>query len=320
MTTLDERLRQDSVVIMDGGTGTEIQRRGYGMDERVWCGIAHMSEPDGVRGVHEDYIGAGAEIIIANTFATSRPVLESAGLGDDFVAINRRAVEIAVEARARSADGPVWIAGSISSWAALNDGETTLRGETIEADYRRQAEVLAEAGADVIVAEMMLDVEGASPVVRAAAGAGLPLWVGFSATLTDDGSVVGYRRPFRDETMELEDFAGLVDSILAIGGDVAGVMHSDVAATGPGLEVLSARWTGPTMAYAETGLFAPPHWQFKQAVSPAEYAEAAASWVTDQGVQIVGGCCGTGPEHIRELRARLVSAAAPPNATTIDQP
>jgi S-methylmethionine-dependent homocysteine/selenocysteine methylase len=304
MMTLHDRLARGTVVLMDGGTGTEIQRRGHDMDAAAWSGLAHMAAPDGVRGVHEDYIRAGAEIIIANTFATSRPVLAAAGLGDEFVTVNRRAVEIAIEARAGAAEAPVWVAGSISSMSPLSDAAQTAHGAEVEADYRRQAEVLAEAGADLIVAEMMLDIAGSAPVVQAASSVGLPLWVGFSASLTPAGRLVGYLRP-ADDAAEADDFGTLVDTILAIGGDVAGVMHSAVAATGPALDVLSERWSGPKMAYAETGHFVPPNWHFEEAVGPDEHADLAAAWVADRGVQIVGGCCGTGPEHIRALRDRL---------------
>ena len=75
----------------------------------------------------------------------------------------------------------------------------------------------------------------------------------------------------------------------------------------PGLhwEVLAAHWQGPKMAYAETGSFVPPTWVFEEAASPEVYAEAVVGWVEDHGVQIVGGCCGTGPNHIAALRDRL---------------
>ena len=66
-----------------------------------------------------------------------------------------------------------------------------------------------------------------------------------------------------------------------------------------------SRWDGPTMAYAETGRFVPPNWVFEDAISPDEYAAAAHSWVREHGVLIVGGCCGTGPDHIRALGERL---------------
>jgi S-methylmethionine-dependent homocysteine/selenocysteine methylase len=107
---------------MDGGTGTELQHRGERMDDTAWCGLAHMEDPDLVRAVHEDYIRAGAEIVIANTFATSQVVLEAAGRGDEFEASNRRAVELAVVARDAAAQSRMTAPGAsaISSQLSQN--------------------------------------------------------------------------------------------------------------------------------------------------------------------------------------------------------
>ncbi len=71
------------------------------------------------------------------------------------------------------------------------------------------------------------------------------------------------------------------------------------------MTALDERWSGPLLAYAETGGFRNPEWMFERAVEPEAYAEAAAGWVRDLGVQIVGGCCGTGPDRIRALSDRL---------------
>jgi S-methylmethionine-dependent homocysteine/selenocysteine methylase len=300
--TLRERLAAGPVILMDGGTGTEIQRRGGVMDDQVWCGTAHMHSPDLVREVHEAYIRAGAEIVIANTFATARHVLESSGHGDEFEASNRRAVELAIEARERAAERPVWVAGSISSMAPLKSSDVTARGAGVEDGFRAQAEILAQAGADLIVAEMMLDLPSSEMVIRAAASVDIPLWVGLSASVVD-GQVVGYRSPRNPEP--LVDFASLADALLALGGDVVGVMHTAVADTAPALEVLAQRWDGPTMAYAETGHFEPPDWIFTEAVGPDAYADAVTAWVSEHDVRVVGGCCGTGPDHIRALKERL---------------
>ena len=290
---------------MDGGTGTEIQHRGQRMDDDVWCGSAHMEDPDLVRGVHEDYIRAGAEIVIANTFATSEVVLDAAGRGGEFEESNHRAVRLAVEARETAAEAPVWVAGSISPMLPLADIDSANPRRNTEGAYRRQAEVLAEAGADLIIAEMMLDLEGAAPLVRAAATVDLPLWVGFSASRDEDGRMIGFRNPGGYMGLPGFDFDELVAGTLPLGGSVAGVMHSEVADTAPALEILAKYFEGPTMAYAETGRFTRPHWQFEEAASPDEYAEAVAGWVAGHGVQIVGGCCGTGPDHIRALRERF---------------
>jgi S-methylmethionine-dependent homocysteine/selenocysteine methylase len=79
---LGERLARGDVVLIDGGMGTELQLRGVAMDNVAWCGLAQRDAPDVVRTLHEDYIGAGADVIIANTFACARHTLESAGYGD----------------------------------------------------------------------------------------------------------------------------------------------------------------------------------------------------------------------------------------------
>ena len=303
---ISQRLDQGTVVIMDGGTGTEIQRRGVAMDSSVWSGVAHMVDPDATREVHEDYIRSGAEVVIANTFAAAQHVLDSKGLGTEFESINRRAVELAIEAREQVAASPVWVAGSISSMTPLTALGQTARGQDLESDYRRQAEVMAAAGVDLIIAEMMLDHDGTLPVVRAARSVGLPLWVGFSATVTPKGRIIGFQPP-RFESIEADDFADVVGAGLSAGCDVAGVMHSVVGDTGPALALLAEQWTGPLMAYAETGAFEPPTWRFEEG-DPVGYAGAAASWVTEHGVQVIGGCCGTGPDYIRALHDRLAGA------------
>ena len=106
---LDEKLAAGDVIVLDGGTGTEIARLGGEMNAAAWCAVANLTHPDTVRRVHESYLEAGADVIITNTFATCRHVLDGAGLGDETAAINRRAVELAREARdrggARSAGG-----------------------------------------------------------------------------------------------------------------------------------------------------------------------------------------------------------------------
>ncbi len=118
MDSLQHRIEGNEVVILDGAMGTELERRGAPMDGVAWSAAATGSHPHLVREAHEDYIRAGADVIITNTFAASRHVLEAAGLGEEVGALNRRAVALAREARERAAgDAPVAIAGSISSFA-----------------------------------------------------------------------------------------------------------------------------------------------------------------------------------------------------------
>ncbi len=291
---------------MDGGVSTEIERKGVSMNANVWSGVAHKTHPEVVRQVHEDYIRAGAEIITTNTFGTARHVLESAGLGDDVASINRQAVQIAREARDNVAAGDVWIAGSMSSMPSLTEMGCTARGPGVANNYREQAEILAEAGIDLIVAEMMLDLVNAPMVMKAAVSTGLPVWIGFSAALANGGErVIGWRTAAEYKDTPPNDFVDVVDAVIELGGEVAGIMHSQIPAIGPALDILSTRWSGPKLAYAETGHFKNPDWEFVQIATPEQYATAVEGWVKRKGVQIVGGCCGTGPEHIRVLRERL---------------
>lgn len=81
---LHKRLRNGAQIMIDGGTGTEVERRGVPQLENAWNGGGALSHPDIVRGIHEDYIRNDAQIVISNTFATSRNLLEDAGVPEFF--------------------------------------------------------------------------------------------------------------------------------------------------------------------------------------------------------------------------------------------
>ena len=89
------KLKHGETIILDGGTGTDIQNRGAEMSGETWCAEVNLTHPQIVRAVHEDYIAAGAEIITANTFATSALLFNALGRDDDLIEIDRTAVAIA---------------------------------------------------------------------------------------------------------------------------------------------------------------------------------------------------------------------------------
>ena len=101
MSYIDIKRRLDAgeIVVLDGGTGTELQRRGAQMDPSAWCGPASLNNSELLTQVHLDYIDAGADVITANTFASSRLMLTPAGFADRVEEINRIAVEAALRAR-----------------------------------------------------------------------------------------------------------------------------------------------------------------------------------------------------------------------------
>ena len=101
-SSVRQRLDEGSVVILDGGTGTELERRGVPMNNQAWCGPATLDHLSVLEAVHLDYIAVGADVITANTFASSPLMLEPAGFGDQFEAINRAAIQTAHRAREAS--------------------------------------------------------------------------------------------------------------------------------------------------------------------------------------------------------------------------
>jgi S-methylmethionine-dependent homocysteine/selenocysteine methylase len=291
------RLNRGEVIILDGATGTELQRRGVPMHGFAWSAAALDTHPETVCLVHEDYIRAGVDVIITNTFSTARHVLEPAGLGDRVRALNLRAVELAQAARENVAAGrPIAIAGSISSFRA----ELT-SAEQLEVGYREQAELLAEAGVDLIMLEMIYNIEQTAPAIRAALGTGLPLWLGFSCRMAGDDTV---------QLLDGTSFSTGLKQTLALLADLAPentamiVMHTLTEDIVPALEVIQQSWSGSRGVYAHSGKWVDPNWQFEDMISPEDYLSAAQQWVK-MGAQIVGGCCGIGPEHIRLLKERL---------------
>ena len=305
MATLQERIDRGDVILLDGAMGTELQRRGVPMSRVCWSGAALSTHPDIVREVHEDYIRAGADIITTNTFSTARHVLELAGMGDKVREFNLRAVALAMDARDKAREvRPVSIAGSISSTSPVDDQLSMPSDERVEAGYREQAELLAEGGADLILLEMMADIKYASFAVRAGVATGLPTWVGFSCEMSPDGSTV----------MLLdgkETLSRALELVMPLGGSLVAVMHTLTPDTGPSLSVTMKSWPAAVGAYPHSGGWEPPNWRYDGIITPLDYLAEARRWV-EMGAQVVGGCCGIGPDHIRLLREELPAQVPKP--------
>jgi homocysteine S-methyltransferase len=285
------RLADGEVVLIDGGTGTELEARGVPMNGAVWCGVAVLDHQDVVRSTHEDYIRAGAEVIAANTFPSNRLALEPAGFGDRVAEINRRAVEAALQARENAAERPVLVAGSLSPHSAEGIPDPQPDPDVVRAAFREQVAVQAEAGVDLFALEMIPNAYYGRPAVEAAVESGLPVWLGMTGWSGEGG-------------WEHEGgLAGLVAALIRPGVTAVTAMHTDVGEIMPALDDIDQHWDGVMGAYAHHGGWEPPHWIFHD-ISPEAYADAALGWVA-RGAQIIGGCCGIRPEHIALLRERL---------------
>jgi homocysteine S-methyltransferase len=296
------RLAAGEVVVIDGGTGTQLQAEGVPMDGLAWSGKANLEQPETVQRVHEAYLRAGAEVLIANTFAASRAALAPAGLGDRVAKANRAAVAAAKRAVAAAAgDRAVAIAGSMSSFcpiAVLGKAGAGGDGFPRLADYREQAALLAEAGVDLIALELMDAPSYGTEALQAAAETGLPVWLGMSAVRLDDGTLGA-----DPEMGEGDSFEDLVRSLAGPELAAVTIMHSKPDVTAEAIGIVRAHYAGPIGAYAESGGWEAPNWVF-DGMNPDEYLTEAKSWAAS-GVQLIGGCCGVGPEHIRALSTGL---------------
>ena len=299
MQDLAQRFSDPRPIVLDGAVSTELQRMGVPMSADTWSGLAAITHPDVLRDLHVRYLEAGAEVIIANTYATAPQHVAAAGFGDRAREINFRAAELALEARDVAGRGPAWVAGSLSLMApgfrAANRQAPLEHAEGL----RRQAAWLAEAGVDLLVLEMLRDIEWSGAAVDAALSAGLPVWSGFSCVVDESGALttqghVGGPMPFEE----------VLRAVTGRGEALVAVMHSEIDDTGPGLDCARQVCEAPLGAWPNCGTIEPPNWLFENVASPDAFAEIAARWVED-GVRVVGGCCGLGPDHIRAVDERL---------------
>jgi S-methylmethionine-dependent homocysteine/selenocysteine methylase len=285
---LMQRIHAGECILIDGATGTEIERRGVPQLDNAWNGGGALSHPQILRAVHEDYLRLGAEVIISNNFATHYYALQDAGEAERFEAYNRRGVELAIEARDGLQKPNALVAAGISYWSWSGNHPTL---ENLKAATERQVKILAAAGAELFMLEMMIDIDKMLILLDAAGSTGLPVWAGFTCAPNAEGVVC------------LRNGELLSDAIDAIEGhqvDLVNIMHSEVEDIDACLEALQSHWSGPIGVYAHSSNSEGHRWVFDNTISPEDYCAAAARWV-DRGVRVIGGCCGIEPRHIEQL-------------------
>ena len=285
---LMQRIAAGDHIVIDGATGTECERRGIPKLKNAWNGGGALSHPEIVREIHQDYIRHGAEIVISNTFATHRHCLRDAGVEDRFADYNRRAVELAAEARTLMNKPDVLVAGGMSCWSFTGNPPSL---EVLLKEASEQAAVMADAGADLLMLEMMVDIAPMLVMIEAAQSTGLPVWVGLSS------------EPDADGTMCLLGGEPLEDAVIALDGlgvPLINVMHTEVRDVDACLDIVEAHWNGHVGVYAHTGDFVDGDWVFDSIISPEDYAAAARRWL-DRDINVIGGCCGIWPEHIEAV-------------------
>ena len=280
------RMREGPPLLLDGATGTEIARRGIDVDCPEWSCGALLTAPEVVRDVHAAYVAARAEVLTANTFRTHARSLRTAGLADRAAELTRVAVELARDAAGDAA----WVAGSQATLEDCYSPELTPPDAELEREHGQMSANLALADVDAILVETQNTIREARIAARSAIGTGLPVLVSF--VCGRDGRLLSgeFLREAARELGSLGPDALLVNCLPA---DAVSRALMELRAAGAGL---------PIGAYANVG-FADQRgqWVMTESVEPECYARMAAQWV-GSGARIVGGCCGTTPEHIISLR------------------
>jgi homocysteine S-methyltransferase len=300
--TFLQRLAQPRPILLDGATGTELERRAVDIGLPLWSANALLTAPQVLSQVHTDYLRAGAEVITANTFRTHRRSLAKGGLGARAKELTQLAVTLARAAGqtdlprlGSSANREHFIAGSI---APLEDSylpERVPSAAECEREHAEMAQNLAEAGADLLLVETMNTIREAVAATHAACATGLPVITSF--VCRDDG------RLFSGETVY-----AAVEAVVPLG--VAGVCINCTPTpliNKPFRELRAAVHSFSNLRLL-MGLYANigkteniAGWTNTLDVSPLEYARLAAKWL-ELGARLIGGCCGTTPAHIAALR------------------
>ncbi|WP_027720742.1 homocysteine S-methyltransferase family protein [Maridesulfovibrio zosterae] len=288
MPDFRKALGDGRVYFFDGGYGTFLQSRGLpaGMSPEVFG----LERPDVIKSVHQDYVDAGANVLTTNTFGGSRPKL---GADVDVIALNR---EMALLARSIAGD-TVFVGGSVGPTGHFVQplGEMTFK-EMVEI-YKEQIQGLVEGGVDLILGETHFDLAEARAVVIAAREV-CDLPVAISMTFESPSACLTGTSPLT-----------FVDAMQNMGVELMGTNCS----AGPEqifevLKNMQPRLSSPLLVEANAGL--PELDENRNTVfrlKPEPFAEQSVRFL-EVGAKFIGGCCGTGPDHIRALRAAVGDA------------
>ena len=273
---LRERLAAGPPLVLDGAMGTELERLGIPSELPLWSARGVIEAPETVLAIHRAYVGAGAQALTANTFRTQRRTLDHAGQGHRAGELTTRAVALAREA---AAERGIFVLGSAPPLEDCFHPELVPADATLAREHEEHARHLVEAGADAVLVETINTIREAVAAVRAARECGAPVLASFVSR-------------HRARLLSGEPLDEAIDAVAPFGPLAVGVNCLPTGAVPPCLDVLQ-RADLPFLVYAN--LIGPGEQR-----SPQEYARCASGWI-EAGARIVGGCCGTRPEHIRAL-------------------
>jgi methionine synthase I (cobalamin-dependent)/5,10-methylenetetrahydrofolate reductase len=281
----------DRVLVCDGAMGTMLYTKGVFIN-RCFDAL-NLTQPDVVSDVHQDYVRAGADVIETNTFGANRVKLRAFGLSDKIAEINREGARLARQA----ANGRAWVAGAIGPLGIRIEPWGKTGVDEAESYFREQAQALVEGGVDLFILETFRDTNEIGAAIAAVRSVcDLPIVA--QMTIEEDGNSLDGTPP--------ERFAPELERR---GADMIGVNCS----IGPApmletIERLAQTTHAPLSAQPNAGK--PRDIEGRNIyLSSPEYMASYARRFVARGVRLVGGCCGTTPEHIRQIKSAVKSLA-----------
>ncbi len=297
MAERDLRTRiQEGLFVLDGAMGTQLFARGAEPGKcNDWLNV---ESPAMVIDIHRAYLEAGSDAVLTNTFGANRYALARHGCADRVSEINKAGVQVAREA----AGDARYVLGDIGPTGDFLEPLGTLRAEQA---YVEQVRSLRNGGVDGFIIETMTALDELALAIEAArsAGGGLPVL----ASMSFDKGGAGFR------TMMGVDVATAVTKMVSLGVDAVG-FNCGTASLDEYIELAKAYVAAAKSSRKKVRIFAEPNagkpelvdGQAVYQVTPQEFA-AACRKILDAGIHILGGCCGTGPQHIRAVADALKS-------------
>ncbi len=293
---VEERFNQGKTIILDGGIGGELQKIGAKMDKGLWCGKCSIDSPKELSMVHKNYINAGADVITANTYASTPISMKKYGYENLVKDCNSKSVEIAKEA----ANGKnVAVAGSVSTYGYfLKDGI-----ENMIPSFEEHLKILSSTGVDLIILEAMSSqADIVEALIKCASNLKLPIWLSISCVFDKNNEIhLGYDDDATQNHPQI--YENFIDSLLRFKKIHSGpilIAHSNMSVTDVALKILKENYDKIIGAYPNRGYFVKPEWKFTDDVKPSDYLKQAINWKSN-GAQIIGGCCGIGVEEIKAI-------------------
>ena len=293
----------DKITLIDGAMGTQIRARGYEVPSHhssIWSAQALMDNPHIVKEIHKDYISAGAEIITTNNYAVTQNLLERENLGHRLEELTSLSIDIAKEAKKESGK-------NIKIAASLPPLDTSYRPDlvgditSIEKKYMEIVDIVKDR-VDLIIIETMSSSMEASGALSACAKADIEVWLGYT--------LQGIRKNILPSGENLID---AINKVKHFNISAYVINCSSANITTEAIKLLSNEIDKPFGGYAnsvnvnqiidgddEVANAEDLQVENQQLINAIDYSVIVKNWI-DNGATIVGGCCGTSPEHIKKI-------------------